>query len=144
IFQPSYELKKDSGPPNRYKVVFSVRPSSSGKLSCEVSNGIDVGLASISCFGLKEKIMSSKNYTRNCFWDDLRLSDVIIPKEVANLMKCDTKLSSGRCLNITNISLRKDWFFECIAKLAPRTSSRRYLSGSTYTVILFNFIVFPQ
>ncbi|KAL7635880.1 UNVERIFIED_CONTAM: hypothetical protein RMT77_013697 [Armadillidium vulgare] len=28
---------------------------------------------------------------------------------------CDTKLSSGRCLTITNISLRKDWFFECLA-----------------------------
>ncbi|RXG61985.1 Vascular endothelial growth factor receptor 2 [Armadillidium vulgare] len=30
--------------------------------------------------------------------------------------ECDTKLSSGRCLNITNISLRKDWFFECLAQ----------------------------
>ncbi|RXG58299.1 hypothetical protein Avbf_16947 [Armadillidium vulgare] len=30
--------------------------------------------------------------------------------------RCNTKLSSGRCLNITNISLSKDWFFECIAQ----------------------------
>ncbi|KAB7502426.1 Vascular endothelial growth factor receptor 3 [Armadillidium nasatum] len=29
---------------------------------------------------------------------------------------CDTKLSSGRCLNITNISLRNDWSFECLAQ----------------------------
>ncbi|KAB7506086.1 Neuronal cell adhesion molecule [Armadillidium nasatum] len=28
---------------------------------------------------------------------------------------CNTKLSSGRCINITNISLRRDWFFECLA-----------------------------
>ncbi|KAB7496540.1 hypothetical protein Anas_05860, partial [Armadillidium nasatum] len=28
---------------------------------------------------------------------------------------CNTKLSSGRCLKIVNISLREDWFFECLA-----------------------------
>ncbi|RXG59658.1 hypothetical protein Avbf_18846, partial [Armadillidium vulgare] len=29
---------------------------------------------------------------------------------------CDTKLSLGKCLNIVNLSLREDWFFECIAQ----------------------------
>ncbi|RXG57676.1 Neural cell adhesion molecule 1, partial [Armadillidium vulgare] len=29
---------------------------------------------------------------------------------------CNTKLSLGSCINITNISLRKDWFFECLAQ----------------------------
>ncbi|RXG59420.1 hypothetical protein Avbf_18460 [Armadillidium vulgare] len=34
---------------------------------------------------------------------------------------CNTKLSSGRCLNITNISLGKDLLFECVAQ--PRNTN---------------------
>ncbi|RXG73141.1 hypothetical protein Avbf_11116 [Armadillidium vulgare] len=41
-FDASTKLEKDIGPLNRYKAVFSIRPSTSGLLSCGVTYGVAV------------------------------------------------------------------------------------------------------
>ncbi|RXG53191.1 hypothetical protein Avbf_17748, partial [Armadillidium vulgare] len=56
---------------------------------------------------------------------------------------CDTKFSSGRCLNIRNISFRKDWFFECLAQARINEHHREDIfPDRCISVILFNFIDF--
>ncbi|RXG55892.1 hypothetical protein Avbf_18523 [Armadillidium vulgare] len=50
---------------------------------------------------------------------------------------CNTKLSLGRCLNITNISLRRDWFFECLAhprdkNIMQKISFRIHVFGNIF------------
>ncbi|RXG53990.1 hypothetical protein Avbf_04533, partial [Armadillidium vulgare] len=43
--QLRYKLEKDIGPPNRFKIVFSLRLSSSGRLGCKVWNAIGISNA---------------------------------------------------------------------------------------------------
>ncbi|RXG51156.1 Vascular endothelial growth factor receptor 3 [Armadillidium vulgare] len=158
------KLEKEIGPFNRYKAVFSIRPSTSGKLWCDVWSGGDFSTIKTylnvsgkafpftcfnGCFRLL-KLETLSKYKMAPFMVTVRTENAFVnltPPGTLETIKategdnisiacfalgslyyynsftssgktsiCDTKLSLGNCLNIVNISLREDWFFECIAQ----------------------------
>ncbi|KAL7632249.1 UNVERIFIED_CONTAM: hypothetical protein RMT77_017433 [Armadillidium vulgare] len=135
------KLEKDIGTLKRYKAVLSIRPSTSGKLWCEVWSGdhsiyeetylnvsdktapllvtvlTENAFVNLTRPGTLETINATEGDNINiaCFaLGSLYYFNSFNSSEKTSI--CDTKLSLGKCLNIVNISLRKDWFFECIAQ----------------------------
>ncbi|KAL7631655.1 UNVERIFIED_CONTAM: hypothetical protein RMT77_018044 [Armadillidium vulgare] len=134
------KLEKDIGSLNRYKAFFSLRPSTSGKLLCEFRSSFfyikeeaylivsdktapfmvtvhtENAFVNLTRSGTLETINATEgdNISIACF----ALGFLYFYNSFTSSGKtsvCDTELSLGNCLNIVNISLREDWFFECIA-----------------------------